>query len=241
MSAVLLLGGEEERDSFAAKLAFQEDIECPLLVFASSPGAGAEERLIAVQAAGKLVLSYEACDTVTNFSTMIPELQTAGIVHVLLVTSSYHMTRATAIAQIMLGSCRITFEAWPVGCRAGRAGKREPAWKIYRASWQRIGVNSSELCRLLTTPGSTKPILLFVRLGIFVVAFVNGCLIRAVGVILYHPFVSPWRKACVHGQYSYMLLLAAYPVSSCFVQCDWHRRARITRCTRYHGSDNVKT
>ena len=136
MSAILLLGGDQERDSFAANLAYQQCAECPLTVFASSPGAGAEERLAKVQAAGQLVLSHRAVDTVTNFSTMIPDLQNAGVTHVLLVTSAYHMPRAAAIAEIMLRSCKITFEAWPVECASSRAGKREPTWKTYRAPWQ---------------------------------------------------------------------------------------------------------
>ena len=139
MSAILLLGGEEERDIFAAKLAFRDGPSaCPLMVFASSPGAGAEERLGAVQAAGQLKLSFRAVDTVTNFSTMIPDLQAAGVTHVLLVTSGYHMPRATAIAEIMLGSCNITFEAWPVECAATVDGRREPKWRTYRAPWQNV-------------------------------------------------------------------------------------------------------
>eukprot|EP00439_Symbiodinium_sp_Y106_P033823 s7395_g4.t1 len=132
MSAVLLLGGEEERDRFAVTLAYREGRETPLMVFASSPAAGAEERLAKLQEAGQLVLSYRAVDTVTNFSTMIPDLQGAGVTHVLLVTSSYHMPRAAAIAEIMLGSSGITFETWTVDCATSRAGKHEPRWKIYR-------------------------------------------------------------------------------------------------------------
>ena len=71
--AILLLGGEPERDTFAAELAFQ--FQPPLEVFASSPSAGALQRLQALDRINKLVLSFEALDTVTNFSTMIPRLQ----------------------------------------------------------------------------------------------------------------------------------------------------------------------
>lgn len=56
--AILLLGGEPERDTFAAELAF--DFSPPLEVFASSPSAGAEERLRRLDKIGKLVLSHEA-------------------------------------------------------------------------------------------------------------------------------------------------------------------------------------
>ena len=56
--AILLLGGEPERDTFASHLAF--DFHPPLEVFASSPGDGALERLKAVDRIGKLVLNFEA-------------------------------------------------------------------------------------------------------------------------------------------------------------------------------------
>ncbi|CAK9073377.1 unnamed protein product [Durusdinium trenchii] len=124
--AILLLGGEPERDTFAAELAF--DFSPPLEVFASSPSAGAEERLRRLDKIGKLVLSHEALDTVTNFSTMIPQLKEAGISKVLLVTSSYHMPRATAIASVMLGAIGIDFEPHPVAS----SKPMEPRWKIWR-------------------------------------------------------------------------------------------------------------
>lgn len=56
--AILLLGGDPERDLYASRLAF--DFAPPLTVFASSPGRGAEERLEPVARAKRLVLSYEA-------------------------------------------------------------------------------------------------------------------------------------------------------------------------------------
>ena len=56
--AILLLGGEPDRDSYAAQLAFE--FHPPLEVFASSPSSGALERLSALDRINKLVLSYEA-------------------------------------------------------------------------------------------------------------------------------------------------------------------------------------
>jgi len=56
--AILLLGGEPDRDSYAAQLSFE--FHPPLEVFASSPSSGALERLSAVDRINKLVLSYEA-------------------------------------------------------------------------------------------------------------------------------------------------------------------------------------
>lgn len=56
--AILLLGGEPERDIFAAHLALE--FNPPLEIFASSPADGAQQRLNALDRIGKLVLSYEA-------------------------------------------------------------------------------------------------------------------------------------------------------------------------------------
>ena len=53
--AILLLGGDPERDTFAAQLSSQLP-EHPV-VFASSPGAGAEERLKQVKEEARLQLS----------------------------------------------------------------------------------------------------------------------------------------------------------------------------------------
>eukprot|EP00438_Fugacium_kawagutii_P019336 Skav202387 [mRNA] locus=scaffold1406:391162:393403:- [translate_table: standard] len=132
--AILLLGGEPERDIFAAHLALE--FRPPLELFASSPADGAEQRLSALDRIGKLVLSYEALDTVTNFSTMIPRLKKADVSKVLLVTSSYHMPRAVAIAHVMLGASGIDFEAHEVES----SKPYEPRWKIGRDTWMRYAV-----------------------------------------------------------------------------------------------------
>ena len=49
-------------------------------------------------------LDYSATDTLSNFTTILPELQNENIRHIYLVTSDYHMPRARAIAAIVLGS-----------------------------------------------------------------------------------------------------------------------------------------
>ena len=50
---------------------------------------------------------------------------------VLLVTSSYHMPRAVAIADIMLGAVGIDYEAYEVES----SRPLEPRWKIWRDAW----------------------------------------------------------------------------------------------------------
>lgn len=57
----------------------------------------------------RLHLDYRATDTVTNFTTMVPEFEQQQIQHVLLVTSDFHMPRAKAIATVVLGSRGVAF------------------------------------------------------------------------------------------------------------------------------------
>lgn len=127
VKAIFVLGGEVERDLYAVQLG--EEVP-GTLVFVSSPGGGAEERLRSLELASRLRLSWDATDTVTNFSTVIPSLIRAGVTHVLLVTSPYHMPRSRAIASVMLGAVGITFERRPVV--GGLEIPVEPHWKTWR-------------------------------------------------------------------------------------------------------------
>jgi uncharacterized SAM-binding protein YcdF (DUF218 family) len=56
-------------------------------------------------------LDYQAVDTVTNFTTLVDDLQARGIHSVYLITSDYHMRRARIIGEIVLGSRGIDFKA----------------------------------------------------------------------------------------------------------------------------------
>ena len=58
----------------------------------------------------RLHLDYQAVDTVTNFTTLVDEFQARGINSVLLITSDYHMRRASIIGEIVLGSRGIEFK-----------------------------------------------------------------------------------------------------------------------------------
>uniref|UniRef100_A0A7S4V3W3 DUF218 domain-containing protein n=1 Tax=Alexandrium monilatum TaxID=311494 RepID=A0A7S4V3W3_9DINO len=151
-TAILVLGGEPERDTFAVQLS--ERSPTRLDVFDSSPGAGAEQRLAPLAKIGRLHLSWEAVDTVTNFSTMIPALLRFGVLHVLLVTSDYHMPRAEAIASVMLGAVGISFEPRPVPS----THPPEPGYKRHRDVirawlWRCTGWDLRWLASKLTKPG----------------------------------------------------------------------------------------
>jgi uncharacterized SAM-binding protein YcdF (DUF218 family) len=101
--AVIVLGGHEERERFAAELAKKSDL--PIWVSSGSPQKYVEK--IFANAGidrDRLHLSYQAVDTVTNFTTLVDELKAQGINSVYLVTSDYHMRRAIVVGEIVFGS-----------------------------------------------------------------------------------------------------------------------------------------
>ncbi|MGK7872378.1 MAG: YdcF family protein [Xenococcaceae cyanobacterium] len=102
--AVFVLGGHEEREHFAAKLA-QQYPDLPIWVSSGSP-KGYAQRIFAKTGieSDRLHLDYQAIDTVTNFTTLVDELQAQGIGSVYLITSENHMRRARVIGEIVFGS-----------------------------------------------------------------------------------------------------------------------------------------
>lgn len=108
--AILMLGGNHEREPFTAQFAAQQ--EYPLEIWVSS-GVGRKQASQAFQEAGipeeRVHLDYQAVDTVTNFSTLVDDLKKENIHHVYLITSDFHMARSKAIARIILGSQGIAF------------------------------------------------------------------------------------------------------------------------------------
>lgn len=115
--AMLVLGGSTrrlEREKFTADFA-REHPNIPIWITGGSPPrftqqvfskAGVDPR--------RLHLDYEAVDTVTNFTTLVDDLQARGIKSVYLITSDFHMRRACVIGEIILGSRGIEFKPVPV-------------------------------------------------------------------------------------------------------------------------------
>lgn len=62
----------------------------------------------------RLHLDYQASDTVTNFTSLVDELQAQGIDSVYLITSDDHMRRARVIGEIVFGSRGIVLKPIPV-------------------------------------------------------------------------------------------------------------------------------
>ncbi len=112
--AILVLGGAPQREQFAAEFA-QQHPNLPIWV---SGGSNPEYAEWVFQKAGidkkRIRLDYEAVDTLTNFTTLVNRLKTKGLTHVYLMTSDYHMRRASWMGNVILGSRGIKFKPIPI-------------------------------------------------------------------------------------------------------------------------------
>ncbi|MFO8041202.1 MAG: YdcF family protein [Sodalinema sp.] len=144
--AVLVLGGSPDREVFAANFA-RTHPELPVWV---SGGSNPEYAEWVFAEAGiprqRFYLNYDAVDTVTNFTTLVDELRSRDIRSIYLITSDYHMRRASAIGEIVLGSRDISFR--PVSIPSGLAP--EPLDKSIRDGvralvWLATGYTGSTL------------------------------------------------------------------------------------------------
>lgn len=128
--AILILGGSHKRDIFAAKFA---ELYPDIPIWVSS---GADDRISAkiFHDAGidldRVYFDRRAIDTVTNFTSLVDDFQTRKIKHLYVVTSDYHISRASAIATIVLGSKGIAFSSISVP----ENRPRESFFKILRDS-----------------------------------------------------------------------------------------------------------
>lgn len=126
--AVIVLGGSETRERFAARFALQNP-ELPVWISSGSP-KWYVERIFAKAGIerDRLHLDYRAVDTVTNFTTLVDELKDQGINSVYLITSDNHMRRARLIGDIVFGSRGIALK--PISVDSGK--KNEPLQKCLR-------------------------------------------------------------------------------------------------------------
>ncbi|MBD2162920.1 YdcF family protein [Calothrix membranacea FACHB-236] len=115
--AVIVLGGSTknlEREKFTADFA-KKHPNLPIWITGGSPPRSTQK---VFSKAGvdpeRLHLDYEAVDTVTNFTTLVDDLQAQGIKSVYVITSDFHMRRASVIGEIVLGSRGIEFKTIPV-------------------------------------------------------------------------------------------------------------------------------
>lgn len=134
--AILVLGGDPAREDFAAAFARQHP-QIPIWI---SSGSNQEYTEAVFADAGidfqRLHIDRTAKDTVTNFTTLVDELQNRNISNVYLITSDYHMRRAQVIGEIVFGSRDISLKPVPVPSqaesesllKAARDGARAVLW-----------------------------------------------------------------------------------------------------------------
>ncbi|MBI4782182.1 MAG: YdcF family protein [Oscillatoriophycideae cyanobacterium NC_groundwater_1537_Pr4_S-0.65um_50_18] len=117
--AILTLGGRPARETFTAEFAALY----PHLQIWVSSGLRPNDARSIFQSEGvsetRVHLDYRASDTVTNFTTLVSDLEQQHIHHIYLITSDYHMPRAIAIATVILGSHGIAFT--PIAVPSERA------------------------------------------------------------------------------------------------------------------------
>ncbi|OCQ93299.1 hypothetical protein BCD67_03375 [Oscillatoriales cyanobacterium USR001] len=149
--ALFVLGGDVEREMFAAEFARQH----PQLPIWISSGSNREYAEWVFSEAGidrdRLHLDYQAVDTVTNFTTLVDELKSQGINSIYLITSDDHMMRARIIGEIVLGSRGISFKA--IAVPSGRSP--ESLEKVVRDGarailWLTTGYTGAKLGKLIT-------------------------------------------------------------------------------------------
>lgn len=150
--AVLVLGGGTGREAAASQLA---KADSALEVWVST-GKTPQETYPIFQADGVMLervhLDYQATDTVTNFTTLAPYFKQQGIQHIYVVTSDYHMSRATVIGALVLGHHDIAFTAWSVPSeepaeswlKTVRDGGRSLLWIVTGHTGSRLGQRLQE-------------------------------------------------------------------------------------------------
>ena len=120
---ILILGGDPQRAEFGAKLAAQQP-NLPIWLTGYSQDRLGVEGYFDRRNISPDRLHYDTCatDTVTDFTCTVNQLNQAQIRHVYLITSDYHLPRATAIAWWVLGSRGIIFTPYSVPCLRGMWG-----------------------------------------------------------------------------------------------------------------------
>lgn len=134
--AILMLGGDFEREPYTAQFARSHE-DLPVWVSSGMPQPKSRQIFAAAGVSPqRLYLDDRAVDTVTNFTTLVADLKKQQIQHVYLLTSDFHMRRASAIATVVLGSQGIIFTPIPIPSnqaseswwRVARDGSRAVLW-----------------------------------------------------------------------------------------------------------------
>jgi uncharacterized SAM-binding protein YcdF (DUF218 family) len=134
--AIFILGGNFERSEFAARL-WKKNSDLNIWISDFPLCLLTHQKILEKSGVpgSRIILDSQAVDTVTNFTTLVDKFKVAQLKHIYLVTSTFHMSRAKAIASIVLGSNGITFT--PFSVPAARTYP-EPLKKVVRDSVRAI-------------------------------------------------------------------------------------------------------
>lgn len=129
IDAILLLGGDPQRERLAAEVAagnldalnycrtvsnmsgLQALVNSRVPIFISSGHGDVGEVFLSTGVdAQRVRIDTRATDTVTNFTTMVPNMKKAGYRHVAVVTSDYHVQRADCIAREVFGALGMAYK-----------------------------------------------------------------------------------------------------------------------------------
>jgi uncharacterized SAM-binding protein YcdF (DUF218 family) len=113
--AIFTLGGGQLRETFTAQFAQKHP---SLEIWVSSGTILPSKTREIFDAAGipqeRLHVDCRAIDTVTNFTSLVADFQKRHFQHLYLITASYHMARAKAIAAFVFGSRGIVVTPIPI-------------------------------------------------------------------------------------------------------------------------------
>ncbi|NEO26766.1 MAG: YdcF family protein [Kamptonema sp. SIO4C4] len=114
-----VLGGLDKREVFAAQFAKNHPDLQKVWISSGSPEGYVEQIFEqAGVARDRYQLDYEALDTVTNFTTLVDDLDASGVESVYLITSENHMRRARIVGEIIFGSRGIVIKPLTVPSEA---------------------------------------------------------------------------------------------------------------------------
>lgn len=103
--AIFVLGGDSQRMKFAAQF-WQSHRNLDIWVSDFDSNLNYNRRIFQQFGVPNQQLRFDgkATDTVTNFTSMVDKFADRKLQHIYLITSDYHISRARAIATIVLGS-----------------------------------------------------------------------------------------------------------------------------------------
>ena len=114
---ILVLGGDIAREIAGIKIS--KELNIPLIISGGSNSQFSDWLINEGGISKDLVKrDYRAKDTLTNFTSIIDDLNEEGITHILLITSKYHIKRAKVVGEIIASSRGIRLTSLSIPCKS---------------------------------------------------------------------------------------------------------------------------